>query len=259
MNPPGKTRTVIPEYTITTVSKFVARVADIKRDQLAKEIKADLLFRGQPCNKPLLPRLGRVKVKGVLPQVEQLLLKEFDRVSLPFREFEPEDDWDLLALAQHHGAATRLLDWTRSAPAALWFAVRNPPEKRDVGGGLENGVVWVVCPLVEDYRQETSREGPFENRSRTLFFRPKAISRRIVAQSGVFKVHKIIDGKRFIPLEENARYKRKLVKIVIPPSAFPDLRKDLDMLNANASLLFPDLDGLGSYLTWRYTKPKDEE
>lgn len=258
MDPPGKRSSAIPEYTIENVSEYVALIADIKRKQIERGKKSDLLFRGQPCDKPLLPKLGRVKVKGVLPKIERLLLDKFERASLPFREFEPKDEWDLLALAQHHLAATRLLDWTRSAPAALWFAVRNPPKQKDNGGGLENGVVWVLCPLVKDFRVETKRDGPFDNKSRTLIFRPKAISRRIVAQSGVFTVHKLIDGKRFIPLEENSRYKSKLVKIIIPPSAFPSLRRDLDMLNANAALLFPDLDGLGSYLTWRYTKLKDE-
>ncbi len=199
------------------------------------------------------------QVKGKLPKVEQLLLTEFSRPSLPFREFEPADEWDLLALAQHHGAATRLLDWPRSAPAALWFAVRGPPLRTDDGKRLHNGVVWVLCPLVEDFRQGVNRENPFENKSRTLIFRPKAVSRRIVAQSGVFTVHKIIDGGRFVPLERNSRYKSKLVKLIIPATQFSNLRKDLDMLNANAGLLFPDLDGLGEYLTWRFTKFKDEQ
>jgi hypothetical protein len=30
------------------------------------------------------------------------------------------------------------------------------------------------------------------------------------------------------------------------------------MMNANAALLFPDLDGLCAYLSWRYSKLRDE-
>lgn len=252
------------EIAITAVAQFVARIEAIKKGQLALGHKSDLLFRGQPCDKPLLPRLGRVVTRGKkLSNIEKLLLRDFDRSSLPFREFEPKNDWDLLALAQHHGLPTRLLDWTYSAIAALWFAVRNPPKAKPGGKEFETGVVWVLCALVDDFRLNTKRNGPFDNQSRTRIFRPKAISPRIAAQSGVFTVHRLQkhthDKKlRFIPLERNLNYKDKLVKFVIPPAAFAGIRSELNMLNANAALLFPDLDGVCSYLSWRYSKLRDE-
>jgi hypothetical protein len=249
--------------TITTVAEFVGRVAEIKKEQLAMGNKSDLLFRGQPCDKPLLPKLGRITPKGTLPNVEKLLLDKFDRASLPFREFEPKDDWDLLALAQHHGLPTRLLDWTFSSLAALWFAVRNPPEKKAYGKTHESGVVWVLCALVDDFRLDTQDNGPFDNKSRTRIFRPKAISPPIVAQSGVFTVHRLqkpdADKEyKFVPLERNRNYKKKLTKFVVPPASFAGIRGELNMMNANAALLFPDLDGLCYHLTWRYTKLADE-
>jgi hypothetical protein len=246
--------------TIRTVADFISRVAAIKKEQLGLGNKSDLLFRGQPCDKPLLPKLGRISLKGKLPKVEKLLLSKFDRASLPFREFEPKNNWDL---AQHHGLPTRLLDWTSSSLAALWFTVRNPAEKKDDGKTLENGVVWVLCAAVDDFRLNTKHSGPFDNKSRTRIFRPKAISPRIGAQSGVFTVHRLqkpaADKKfKFVPLEKNRNYKDKLVKFIIPPSAFSSIRSELNMMNANAALLFPDLDGLCAHLLWRYSKLQDE-
>jgi hypothetical protein len=259
----GKGVLLISKNTITTVADFVSRIAEIKKEQLGLGNKSDLLFRGQPCDKPLLPKLGRISLKGKLPTVEKLLLSKFDRASLPFREFEPKNNWDLLALAQHHGLPTRLLDWTSSSLAALWFAVRNPAEKKDDGKKLENGVVWVLSAVVDDFRLNTKHTGPFDNKSRTRIFRPKAISSRIVAQSGVFTVHRLQkptgDKKfKFVPLEKNRNYKNKLAKLIIPPSAFSSIRSELNMMNANAALLFPDLDGLCAHLLWRYSKLQDE-
>ena len=246
------------EKSIGTVSQFVSAVFEIKEQQEANGNKSDLLFRGQPCDEPLTPRLGREKVRGKLPTIERLMLDKFNRESIPLREFEPKDDWDRLALAQHHGLSTRLLDRTRSATAALWFAVRYPAKKNESDSKPARGVVWVLCPTVEDYHQATDRTGPFDNKARTLIYRPKAIARRIVVQSGVFTVHKIIKGRRFVPLEENPRYADKLVKLVIPPSRFSRIRNELNMLNTNAAVLFPDLDGLCAHLAWRYTRFQDE-
>lgn len=157
-----------------------------------------------------------------------------------------------MALAQHHGLPTRLLDWTYSALTALWFAVKDVPVVKDA-----HSVVWVLIPEVEDFRTDTERYGPLSNKI-TKIFRPKIISRRISAQSGVFTVHKINDGGRVIKFETNREFSKKLLKINIPPDYFPAIRNRLNMLGVNSASIFPDIDGLCSHLQWRYSYLKDE-
>jgi hypothetical protein len=146
---------------VETISQYVSEITGIKAKQVAKGNKTDLPFRGQPCDMPLLPRLNRDPVRGRLAKLERLILKNFERTSPPFLEFQPKDEWDLVALAQHHGLPTRLLDWTYSALAPLWFAVRRPAEKKH-GREFRNGVVWVLCAETEDFHLETDVGSPVE-------------------------------------------------------------------------------------------------
>jgi hypothetical protein len=244
---------------IKSLSQFVSHIEDIKRTAEQAGNNADLLFRGQPCDEPLIPRLGRLKLKGKLAKVERLMIEEFRRTSLPLKEFDTRDDWDLIALAQHHGLPTRLLDWTQSAYAGLWFAVRAPFRDEKKSGTDKQGVVWVFAADVQDYRLDSETTSPFDNISITKIFRPRVISRRIAAQGGMFTVHKIVEGTRFVALEKNKNYKGKLVKLRILPADFAQLRKNLQMFNVNHATQFPDLDGLTKHLEWRYSWFTDEK
>ena len=175
---------------------------------------------------------------------------------MPLSEFKPEDDWDLLALAQHHGLPTRLLDWTFSALVGLWFVVQGMPYKNE-RGERENGVVWILRPEVEDFRTDTEKHSPLSNKI-TKIFRPKIISRRISAQVGAFTVHRINDAGHVVRFENHNRFSHKLIKVKIPPDVFCSMRHRLNMLGVNSSTIFPDIDGLCSHLQWRYSYFDDE-
>lgn len=243
---------------ITSLSQFVERVEKIKRYLEREKHKDDLLFRGQPCDEPLVPRLGRLQVKGNLVKVERLMLKEFKRTSPSLTEFKPGNDWDVLALAQHHGLPTRFLDWTYSAYGALWFAVKAPFRPKAGSSAPRQGVVWVFAPSTADFLIDKDDSSPLDNSSITKVFRPRVIARRIASQGGVFTAHKVVNGKRFVALETNGKYRRKLCKLRILPKDFAALRKDLNMFNVNHAALFPDLDGLTRHLEWRFSWFDDE-
>lgn len=216
--------------------------------------ESDLIFRGQPVDEPLLPRLAR----DDLLDRERIMMEEFKRTSPQLTEFACADEWDWLALAQHHGLPTRLLDWTASALAALWFAVKDPP-RLDPSGNRRNGVVWIMTPIVKDFiNPPDSSESPYTGR-RTRLFRPRVIGRRISAQIGLFSVHKTVKSahsksERIIPLETNIHFKEKLQKYPVPWRDFEILREELYACGVNHATMFPDLDGLCRHLSWRYRR-----
>lgn len=90
------------------------------------------LFRGQEDESWLLkPGIARPQYANrVRPGTEQRMLGEFKQRGIPHLESAVElADADWLAIAQHHAMPTRLLDWTGSALAALWFAIKRPAIK----------------------------------------------------------------------------------------------------------------------------------
>jgi len=237
---------------VKTLSGFITRIETLKYDSNLTGNNSELLFRGQSQDRELLPKLARLRLNGKIKKVEKLMLDEFKRASLPLAEFEPKDNWDWLALAQHHGLPTRLLDWTYSALIALWFAVQNPPKNNAYG------VVWVLKPEVSDFRNTEKFDDPLQNKT-TKIFRSRVVSKRISAQAGVFTAHRINSDGELIQLENNAKFKNKLTKLTIPSECFVSIRESLKMMGVNHSTVFPDIDGLCQHLERRFSKLSDEK
>src|SRR5687768_7525184 len=95
-------------------------------DGNGRDSKGELvLFRGQDCPDSLLPKIARKDPKDDTTQKEKKMLAELRRIGSGFLPQLDEDDWDLLARAQHYGMATRLLDWTSNPLCGIWFACRD--------------------------------------------------------------------------------------------------------------------------------------
>jgi hypothetical protein len=236
-------------YTLKNITEFVRFIGDHCGAN-------DTLFRGQAEDKPLLPTLARLNFTSHILTAEKKMFREFKRRSLPLLGVQPKSSWDWLAIAQHHGMATRLLDWTLNPLAALWFAVKDPPVKKKSKDCP--GVVWILTPKPSDHADTSNITSPFKLPF-TKIFRPRHIAIRLVNQAGWFTVHMFMKTKnRFIPLENNIRYSTKLTKLCIPPDAFADMRFELDRFSVNASTLFPGIDGLCSHIQTTNTLLEDE-
>lgn len=68
---------------IETVKDYINLVGEIKSANERSGNKADLIFRGQNIDKPLLPKLARLNLNGTITKVERLILDEFKRGMLP--------------------------------------------------------------------------------------------------------------------------------------------------------------------------------
>ena len=126
---------------VEDVAEYLKEVSEIK----AEWSNSTLVFRGQEDEKWLLKSSAERRLETSLSsrritdrlfiEYHEDLLKKCKLKNYDQREQKQLDDLELLADLQHHGAATCLIDFTRNALVALWFAC----EKSDA-----NGKVFVV-------------------------------------------------------------------------------------------------------------------
>ncbi len=201
-------------------------VADFHK-QVEKTYKFHALFRGESkATWKLLSKFGRhaaTNIKNTI-HTERSSLLEFKRLSLPHISYEPKDEWEWLSLAQHHGLATRLLDWTINPLVAAYFSSQMPYH--------EDSVIYVF----DEYslEQNNVNTDPFllEN---NVVYRPRHTNHRMTAQSGIFTAHS--DPQK--PFE-NKTLQRWVIKseMVIP------LKTMTDVYGVNQSTIFPGIDSI---------------
>lgn len=199
------------------------------------------IFRGEGSRSyELKPKAGRVGANKNAPRKkphdiahERAALELFKRQARPYLSHSPSSDIEWLAIAQHHGMSTRLLDWTESILAAAFFAV-------EPAGTRGDAVIYGVDGLREISQADEKR--PFDVKSPGIY-RPPHIAPRIPAQRSVFTLHPD-PTEKFAP--------EGLAQWVISSDACVEIKRVLDACGINDSSLFPDLDGLSRYLGWRY-------
>lgn len=151
----------------------------------------------------------------------------------------PPNEWERLALAQHHGLATCLLDWTTNPLVALFFACSDFPNT--------DAAIYAHMPRLF-VEKDVLELGSIEISGAALFAR--SVTTRILNQRGCFTVHDPPD----VPLEcrksEFLEGDPDLIELTIPAALKPELLLMLDDYGINRVTLFPDLDGLSQHINW---------
>jgi hypothetical protein len=242
----------ITEISIESFNHYTSVVSNLQVEFSNRLI----LFRGQTCDKPLVPKLARENIKNKVEDIkkfEKELFADFSKRYMAYSQKKFDNDWDLLALAQHYGLPTRMLDWTESALMGLWFATEKEVKE-------DCGVVWSLVADekdILDVKEKDDESGDYISpfaRTITKIFSPNHISERITAQSGWFTCHAIKTDGKVLDFKTIARYRGKLKKLKIATHLFPTIRAQLNLMGINASTVYPDLEGLSKYLKWKYLR-----
>jgi len=218
---------------VTLETSVIASMDDFYRVQRS-HWKSHFVYRGESSPAySLLPKFGRAVLAGGFTTAghETTLLRQFERQATPHVTGRPTDDWEWLAIAQHYGLATRLLDWTRNPLVGAYFAC---------SGHGSDAVLYAFDS--DELRPASFQESPFSIQT-DVMFEPRHSTARITAQSGLFTVH-ANPQQVFSPIT--------LQRHVIRRALIPELKVTVETYGVHAASLFPGLDSVAAQVNRKF-------
>lgn len=198
------------------------------------------IFRGHgDSNWDLLPSAGRLKGFGDNDAFEYWIGKSAKH----FKNIHYSCRLELLAIAQHHGLPTRLLDWTINPLSAAFFAVAE-------SNGKSDAAVYIL--EMNRHLDNKYFDDPFNDDLFSIYqYTPPNIEDRIIAQQGVFTYHSSPEINLKDDIPENCR----LIKLLIKREYTIQLANELDAYGVNYMTMYPDMDGTSKYVMWHMKRP----
>ncbi|EGR8992266.1 MULTISPECIES: FRG domain-containing protein [Vibrio] len=250
----------IREIKISSLSSYVNQVNNVRNEWGVHP--SDIWYRGIASRRYSLKPGTVWRGVGIHNLVQDFLL-HYEAYS----ERTVQEPWSLYALMQHYGLPTRLLDWTKSALIALYFAL----EEENKSESSNKRIVYMMVPLdlndkvnsdpfvfnvssTKDYHKylpwELS-EGKHDLPEEPLAIYIPSNNKRIQSQQGAFTVH----GSSKESIEEF--YVRngldRMVKLVIDESNRDKIQEELYSLGYKEDDIYQDLNSLSRRIIreWR--------
>jgi hypothetical protein len=248
--------------------------------QYIQKFSENWAFRGQGNAEWILNNaIERTNFITFFRGVEAQFLAEFQRGARNYltKDETPEHLIEWLALMQHHGAPTRLLDLTRSPFIAAYFAYEfcHPAADHHIAiwcinvNYLRTRAVEILSEEFGDDLQKTNNlinekvfERIFYDNNRSLVFpvEPFRMNRRYSLQQSIF----ISTGTSETPLMQQLQFlgedlPKAVVRLEVPACHKNEVLRDLLKMNLHRASLFPDLDGYALSLKLRYDSMKPPE
>lgn len=237
---------------------------EFKKDKLSD----DWVYRGQGQDDPLKTSLERSREFfdsdvdwSDLPGIEEQMIRQFRRSFQGERdEYLDKDKLYCISLMQHHGAPTRLLDFTWSPYVGVFFALENAHDSPVLWC---INIEWIDSEVEKVIGNDLSRDR-WDDKKRTdesfdaiymsdppkkfvWLENPLRLNTRLVIQQGIF----LCPGNVSASLEDNLKELKEwndskhIIKILFnfTKSERGSVLKELHRMNITQASLFPGLDG----------------
>lgn len=249
------------EIRVQGISDFIEKVGDAVR--LLPLTRA--YWRGQLICEALVPFAFRCEGdKTDKSRRETAQMLDFQHIA-PARDGgcpDKEEKLEWLALMQHNGLPTRLLDWSESPLVAAFFAVErkegdsavwmlNPEKLNQKISGVDR-VYSITDEAVKAAANDAFSDRPPHLSGDALALAPCHFYPQQIGQQSCFTIH-----GNDAPLEHHPDAAEFLKKFILCEKIKRDVREGLTALSVRRHHLFPDLPSLAQEIRERHEKRGD--